>query len=78
MPRQTVLHVKFAPLKTAEGAVLNENVTLKNGQAGGKEGQRFKMIPKWSELKLYGEKTKGNMTSPGQQNLSWRWVLCCP
>ena len=66
MPRQPFLHVKLASPKTAEGAVLNENVALKNGWAGGKEWWRFKMTPKWSELKLYREKTKGNVTNLGQ------------
>lgn len=68
MIRQPFLHVRFAPPKTAERAVLNENATLKNGRAIGKEWQRFKMTPKWSELKLYGEKANGNVTSPGQYN----------
>lgn len=43
-------------------------MTLKNERAIGKEWQRFKMTPKRSELKLYEEKPKGNMGSPGQCN----------
>lgn len=58
MPRQPFLYVKSAPPKTVECAVLKENATLKNGRAIGKEWQRFKMTPKWSELKVFGEKTK--------------------